>query len=149
MRNILTAFLLFLVLNVRAQNDSLVYANENHFRNVRQLTFGGDNAEAYWSFDYAETKNKKVLALADSLIAVDVEGKQLGIDAPVVQMLGDWSPIPATYAGGVKSLADLELIDEVGQGRVDATIGSALDIFGGKLPYQTVLAWHQQHQSPQ
>ena len=51
MRNILTAFLLFLVLNVRAQNDSLVYANENHFRNVRQLTFGGDNAEAYWSFD--------------------------------------------------------------------------------------------------
>lgn len=89
-------------------------------------------------------------ACAEFLVhAVDVEGKQLGIDAPVVQMLGDWSPIPATYAGGVKSLADLDLIDEVGQGRVDATIGSALDIFGGKLPYQTVLAWHQQHQSPQ
>jgi len=73
--------------------------------------------------------------------AVDVEGKRLGIDATVVEMLGAWSPIPVTYAGGVRSLADLELIRTVGQGRVDATIGSALDIFGGDLPYQAVLAW--------
>lgn len=73
--------------------------------------------------------------------AVDVEGKRLGIDAAVVEMLGAWSPIPVTYAGGVRSLADLELIRSVGQGRVDATIGSALDIFGGDLPYQDVLAW--------
>lgn len=73
--------------------------------------------------------------------AVDVEGKRLGIDATVVEMLGAWSPIPVTYAGGVRSLADLELIRSVGQGRVDATIGSALDIFGGDLPYQDVLAW--------
>ena len=73
--------------------------------------------------------------------AVDVEGKRLGIDATVVDMLGAWSPIPVTYAGGVRSLADLELIRSVGQGRVDATIGSALDIFGGDLPYQDVLAW--------
>ncbi len=75
--------------------------------------------------------------------AVDVEGKQLGIEETVVNMLGAWSPIPVTYAGGVKSLADLDLIRTVGQGRVDATIGSALDIFGGKLPYQAVLAWQQ------
>lgn len=73
--------------------------------------------------------------------AVDVEGKRLGIDATVVEMLGAWSPIPVTYAGGVRSLADLELIRTVGQERVDATIGSALDIFGGDLPYQDVLAW--------
>lgn len=73
--------------------------------------------------------------------AVDVEGKRLGIDAKVVEMLGAWSPIPVTYAGGVRSLADLALIRMVGQGRVDATIGSALDLFGGDLPYQDVLAW--------
>ena len=73
--------------------------------------------------------------------AVDVEGKRLGIDATVVEMLGACSPIPVTYAGGVRSLADLELIRTVGQGRVDATIGSALDLFGGDLPYQDVLAW--------
>lgn len=73
--------------------------------------------------------------------AVDVEGKRLGIDATVVEMLGAWSPIPVTYAGGVRSLADLELIRTVGKGCVDATIGSALDIFGGDLRYQDVLAW--------
>jgi len=73
--------------------------------------------------------------------AVDVEGKRLGIDASVVEMLGNWSPIPVTYAGGVRSLADLDLIRNLGQGRVDATIGSALDIFGGDLRYQDVLAW--------
>lgn len=73
--------------------------------------------------------------------AVDVEGKRLGIDATVVEMLGAWSPLPVTYAGGVRSLADLELIRTVGNGRVDATIGSALDIFGGDLRYQDVLSW--------
>ena len=31
--------------------DSLTYPQEKHFKNMRQLTFGGDNAEAYWSFD--------------------------------------------------------------------------------------------------
>lgn len=79
--------------------------------------------------------------------AVDVEGKQQGIDATVVELLGAWSPIPVTYAGGVKSIADLELIRSLGQGRVDATIGSALDLFGGPLSYADVLAWQQKQQA--
>lgn len=33
------------------ENDSIHFAGEKHFKNVRQLTFGGDNAEAYFSFD--------------------------------------------------------------------------------------------------
>ena len=63
--------------------------------------------------------------------AADVEGLCGGIDAELVTRLGQWSPIPATYAGGAKSLADLEEVNRLGQGRIDLTIGSALDIFGG------------------
>jgi phosphoribosylformimino-5-aminoimidazole carboxamide ribotide isomerase len=63
--------------------------------------------------------------------AVDVEGLCRGIDRELVGMLGRWTPIPATYAGGANSLADLEEVTKLGQGKVDLTIGSALDIFGG------------------
>jgi phosphoribosylformimino-5-aminoimidazole carboxamide ribotide isomerase len=63
--------------------------------------------------------------------AVDVEGLCRGIDRELVGMLGQFTPIPATYAGGASSLADLEEVTRLGQGRVDLTIGSALDIFGG------------------
>ena len=63
--------------------------------------------------------------------AVDVEGWCRGIDRELVEKLGDWTPIPTTYAGGANSLADLEEVTKLGQGKVDLTIGSALDIFGG------------------
>jgi phosphoribosylformimino-5-aminoimidazole carboxamide ribotide isomerase len=63
--------------------------------------------------------------------AVDVEGLCRGIDHELVEKLGRWTPIPATYAGGANSSADLETVTKLGQGRVDLTIGSALDIFGG------------------
>jgi phosphoribosylformimino-5-aminoimidazole carboxamide ribotide isomerase len=74
---------------------------------------------------------------------VDVEGLRLGIDATLVELLGAHSPIPVTYAGGARSLADLELVKTRGRGRVDLSIGSALDIFGGDLPYQAVVAWQR------
>ena len=63
--------------------------------------------------------------------AVDVEGLCRGIDRELVEKLGRWTPLPATYAGGANSLADLEDVTRLGGGRVDLTIGSALDIFGG------------------
>lgn len=63
--------------------------------------------------------------------AVDVEGLCNGIDGELVSMLGQHTPLPTTYAGGAKSLEDLERVQELGRGRVDLTIGSALDIFGG------------------
>lgn len=63
--------------------------------------------------------------------AVDVEGLCRGIDRDLVERLGQWTPIPATYAGGAKSLADLEAVTKLGVGKIDLTIGSALDIFGG------------------
>ena len=54
--------------------------------------------------------------------------------------------IPVTYAGGATSIEDLDRIREAGSGCVDVTVGSALDIFGGSLPYEEVLSWHQKQQ---
>jgi len=80
----------------------------------------------------AETLQKFSGCCAEFLIhAVDVEGLCRGIDRELVEKLGQWSPIPMTYAGGANSLADLEAVTQLGQGRVHLTIGSALDIFGG------------------
>jgi phosphoribosylformimino-5-aminoimidazole carboxamide ribotide isomerase len=76
---------------------------------------------------------------------VDVEGKKQGIESRLVEILGAWCPdgFPVTYAGGVTSLEDLELIKTLGRGKVDATIGSALDIFGGNLSFNDVLEWNK------
>ena len=80
-----------------------------------------------------KTTLKKLSAFcAEFLIhAVDVEGLCRGIDGELVGKLGQWSPLPLTYAGGANSLADLEAVTKLGQGKVHLTIGSALDIFGG------------------
>ena len=64
---------------------------------------------------------------------VDVEGRCRGIESDLMTMLGRMSPIACTYAGGIRSMADIEEIDRMGQGRIDFTVGSALDIFGGRL----------------
>ncbi len=76
--------------------------------------------------------------------AVDVEGQCRGIDGELVARLARWSPIPATYAGGANSLADLEAVTQIGQGRIDLTIGSALDIFGGSgVRYEDAVAFNR------
>ena len=109
---------------------------------------------------------------------------QLGIDEQLVGLLGKWSSIPVTYAGGARTLvshiwrlvalhciaplssqyrslslemqfnryfylsqADLERVRVAGNGRVDITVGSALDIFGGKLAYDDVVVWHKKQQT--
>ena len=69
---------------------------------------------------------------------VDVEGKASGIESELIEILSKETKIPVTYAGGISSLEDLEKIREIGKGKIDFTIGSALDIFGGKIPYQTI-----------
>ena len=68
--------------------------------------------------------------------AVDVEGKARGIEEPLVRMLGSWDGIPVTYAGGVGSFDDLRKLKELGQNRLNVTIGSALDLFGGPMNYE-------------
>ena len=73
--------------------------------------------------------------------AVDVEGKAGGIEKELVSLLGDWGKIPLTYAGGVHSFEDLRLIKELGHNRVNVTIGSALDLFGGSMKFEDVIAF--------
>jgi phosphoribosylformimino-5-aminoimidazole carboxamide ribotide isomerase len=68
---------------------------------------------------------------------VDVEGLQIGVDRALVELLGQWSPRPTTYAGGARSLDDLRFVTKHG---LHLTFGSALDIFGGPLPYAEVVA---------
>ena len=73
--------------------------------------------------------------------AVDVEGKASGIEKALVSLLGDWGKIPLTYAGGVHVFEDLRLIKELGHNRVNVTIGSALDLFGGSMKFEDVIAF--------
>lgn len=73
--------------------------------------------------------------------AVDVEGKAGGIEKELVSLLGNWGEIPLTYAGGVHSFEDLRLIKELGHNRVNVTIGSALDLFGGSMKFEDVIAF--------
>jgi len=72
---------------------------------------------------------------------VDVEGKQQGMDEVLIGLLAEHSAIPCVYAGGVRNFHDLEKLNKAGQGRIDVTIGSALDIFGGTLPYRDVVEY--------
>jgi len=92
-----------------------------------------------------ESLEKLAAWCAEFLIhAVDVEGQSRGIDQELVSSLGQWSPIPITYAGGASSLADLEAVTRLGEGKVDLTIGSALDIFGGSgLRYKDAVAFNR------
>ncbi|KAK1074322.1 Enzyme that catalyzes the fourth step in the histidine pathway [Friedmanniomyces endolithicus] len=64
--------------------------------------------------------------------AADAEGLQAGIDEELVKHLADICSVSVTYAGGGRSIQDLELVERLSGGKVDLTIGSALDIFGGK-----------------
>ncbi len=76
--------------------------------------------------------------------AADVEGKCEGIDQELVTFLGANCAIPVTYAGGANSLDDLALVERLSGGRVDLTIGSALDMFGGSaIRYQDCVQWNQ------
>ncbi len=71
--------------------------------------------------------------------AVDVEGKRSGIDTRLLEILAKNSPIDCVYAGGIASFDDIDKISRNGKGRISFTVGSALDIFGGDMPYRQVI----------
>ena len=71
--------------------------------------------------------------------AVDVEGKASGVEKEVVRRLGNAKVLPVTYAGGIHSMEDIDWIEIAGNGFVDYTIGSALDLFGGTISYEKII----------
>lgn len=81
-----------------------------------------------------------ISAYCDELLihAADVEGMSAGIEEDLVRLLGEWGKIPITYAGGVRDYDDIMKIRELGHGKLNVTIGSALDLFGGPLHFETV-----------
>ena len=106
-----------------------------------------DRWQKYTSVELTEKVLDELSAYCDEFLvhAEDVEGKSAGIEEPVAKLLGEWGKIPVTYAGGVHSFADLDRLNSLGKGRVDVTIGSALDLFGGDMALNDVLAYLKKH----
>ncbi|SMO90747.1 TolB family protein [Gracilimonas mengyeensis] len=69
-------------------NDTLKYEQEVHLQNVRQLTFGGDNAEAYWSYDSEElifqSNNPEWGVECDQIFTMDISSKEPGFESPMI-----------------------------------------------------------------
>jgi phosphoribosylformimino-5-aminoimidazole carboxamide ribotide isomerase len=79
--------------------------------------------------------------------AADNEGLQRGVDKKLVEKLAQWCSIPVTYAGGGRNLEDLEKVKQLSGGKVDLTIGSALDCFGGSgVTLAECVAWNRQQE---
>ena len=102
-----------------------------------------------WKFDtnvvIDEPNLLRLGSQCDELLvhAVDVEGKQAGMDEHLLQLLAKYSPVPVTYAGGVRSIGDLDEAKRLTSGVVDVTVGSALDIFGGNMKYKDAVQWQR------
>ena len=105
-----------------------------------------DRWQKYTDVVLNEETLHKLAGFCDEFLvhAVDVEGKANGIEAEVAALLGNSCEIPSTYAGGVHSYEDLEKLKLLGRNRVDVTIGSALDLFGGRMSFETVVLLSQQ-----
>ena len=90
---------------------------------------------------------QKLGAYCDEFLvhAADVEGLERGMDEDLIRFLAEKSPLSVTYAGGAKSIDDLVRCKEISCGRVDLTIGSSLDIFGGAgTRYEDCVAFNQE-----
>lgn len=123
---------LVLDLSCRRKGEDYIVVTDR-WQKFTEITIGPDTLQKLSKF------------CAEFLVhAVDVEGLCRGIDRELVSRLGNWTPIPATYAGGASSLADLETVARLGRGKVDLTIGSALDIFGGSgVRYEDAVAFNR------
>ncbi|MER1989774.1 phosphoribosylformimino-5-aminoimidazole carboxamide ribotide isomerase [Solibacillus isronensis] len=100
-----------------------------------------DKWTKFSDFEVNAQSIKKIEEYCDELLihAVDVEGKRSGMQEDLVRDLAEWTSIPTTYAGGVRSIDDLKKFESLSNGKLHVTIGSALSIFGGDLDFQTVV----------
>lgn len=99
-----------------------------------------DRWQNFTDMELTQTTLEELAEYCDEFLihAVDVEGKAKGVETQLAEMLGNFAGIPVTYAGGVGSFADLETLRRCGKNRLDVTVGSALDLFGGTMSYEEV-----------
>lgn len=112
------------------KKDGVYYIVTDRWQNYTEVELNADTLE-------------ELAAYCDEFLihAVDVEGKASGIEEQVAAMLGEWGKIPITYAGGVHNFEDLEKLKRLGRDRVNVTIGSALDLFGGNMKFKEVIEY--------
>jgi len=118
-------------LSCKATQDGWVVAM-NRWQTLTDLSLGADTFS-------------RLAPYCDEFLihAVDVEGKCEGIDEALVRSLSLWCENPVTYAGGARSIEDLRRVQKLSFGKVDVTIGSALDIFGGTgVRYEDCVAFN-------
>lgn len=129
-------------------NDLVSIVGKEHL--VLDLSCRKKNGQYYIVTDRWQRFTKEIVSkntieklqdYADEFLihAVDVEGKANGVEKELVSILGEYADIPITYAGGVGSYEDIETIRRLGKGRLNVTIGSALDLFGGNLDYEKII----------
>ncbi len=99
-----------------------------------------DRWQKYTNEEVTKETLEKLYQYCDEFLVhgVDVEGKSAGMEEELVKILADWDKCQITYAGGLGSIENLNKFREVSKNKLDFTIGSALDVFGGKLPYDEI-----------
>ena len=104
-----------------------------------------DRWEKFTEFELNQSNIDLLIQYCDEFLihAVDVEGKCNGINEELVKLMSDLVTIPCTYAGGIHTLHDIELINSIGKGKIDFTVGSAIDIFGGELNYDSLVTQYK------
>jgi phosphoribosylformimino-5-aminoimidazole carboxamide ribotide isomerase len=100
-----------------------------------------DRWQTYTDFVLTGDSLKELSNYCDEFLihGVDVEGKRCGIEVSLVELLSQHHSCPITYAGGIASMEDISLINELGKGRIDFTVGSALDLFGGNISFTSLV----------
>ncbi len=100
-----------------------------------------DRWQNFTSHMLDEAFMEKMAAYCDEFLVhgVNVEGTSSGIDRELVHILARHTDIPVTYAGGIGSYADLDLLQNISGGRMNYTVGSALDLFGGVLEFDKIV----------
>lgn len=100
-----------------------------------------DRWQKYTNVILTEVTMKELSRYCDEYLihAVDVEGKVSGIEKDLLRILGNFNDVPITYAGGIHTMEDIDLMKKLGRNHVNATIGSAIDLFGGNMKFEEVL----------
>ncbi|KAA1261968.1 1-(5-phosphoribosyl)-5-[(5-phosphoribosylamino)methylideneamino] imidazole-4-carboxamide isomerase [Rubripirellula obstinata] len=106
-----------------------------------------DRWQTITSLEITQSNLNWLSEFADEFLihAADVEGLCGGVDQQLVAELGKWGGLPMTYAGGVAAMEDVQFIDQASQSKLDVTVGSALDLFGGQgIRYDELVDWNRE-----